>query len=108
MGYHLYIYFGCLFVLLLLTLCVIPKFCFFSIFYVVLDNLLCNGKHVGGLSRFVTALYDVVLDNLLCKGKHVGGLSHFDIALYNEDQGVDFYSSSKQRSRESMQRDFPT
>ena len=42
-----------------------------------------------------------VLENLLCKGKHVGGLSHFDIALYDEDQGVDFYSSGKQRSRES-------
>ena len=41
--------------------------------------------------------------NLLCKGKHVGGLTHFDIALYDEDQGVDFYSSGKQRSRESKQ-----
>ena len=43
------------------------------------------------------------MENLLCKGKHVGGLTHFDIALYDEDQGVDFYSSGKQRSRESKQ-----
>ena len=39
-----------------------------------------------------------VLDNFLCKGKHFGGLSRFGIALYDEDQGVDFYSSGKQRS----------
>ena len=47
--------------------------------------------------------YSSVLENFLCKGKHVDGLSHFDIALYDEDQGVDFYSSGKQRSRESKQ-----
>ena len=31
-----------------------------------------------------------ILENLLCKGKHFGGLSRFDIALYDEDQGEDF------------------